>query len=214
MAVIGKLAADPRWATGAMIDHRTQLRLSFRPEILALWMHFALASIAVAAIAALWPARRPTTPGAAEPDQPADGAARGLAALALGASALQIPIGVWLLAASSTRTREALLGNDAAASACFLGGLVAAFVLLQSLAAIVMGEVAPPLRRRAAWLLAIVAVLMAATLSLGRAADAHDAKSDAQLAPDERDHSAFFSGSLLASSIVPPGNVPALIRSS
>jgi hypothetical protein len=206
MAVVGQLAGDSRWTAEAVINHRDQMELARRPEILALWIHFTLASIAVAAIFALWPAK---LRGAAAATSSADDGMglRGLAGIALAASALQLPVGGWVLATSSVATRDSLLGNDPAASACFLGGIVAALALLQALAAIAMGDLTASLRRRAAWLLVVIAVLMSATLSLGRAADG------ARHRPQAAAYS-FFSGSLLASSNVPPGNVPAFNSSS
>lgn len=175
MAVIGRLAGDAQWASTATIDHRTQLELAERPEIVALWVHFVLASIAAAAIFAMWPARsdEAAVNDGVDPDaeqQLADKhAVSGLATIALSASAFQAPVGAWLLVATGVQARDAIMGGDAATTASFLGGLVAAVALLQSLAAIAMGEATFALRRRATWLLVAVAVLMAGTLSLSRA---------------------------------------------
>ncbi len=176
MAVIGRLAGDSRWASAATIEHRELLGLVVRPEIAALWVHFALASIAAVAVVAMWPAR----PGEAAvndgvtcaDEEPLSNkrALRGLATIALTASALQAPVGAWLLVATEVPARDAIMGGDAAASASFIGGLVAAVPLLQTLAAIAMGEATFALRRRAIWLLVAVAVLMAGTLSFSRAA--------------------------------------------
>ena len=107
MAVIGKLASDPRWSAQSVITHRTLLALAIRPEVLALWIHFALASVAVAAIAALWPSRGATV----ESEEPevqtnADAADdRRLAKLALAATALQLPVGVWVLVTTGGAAR-------------------------------------------------------------------------------------------------------------
>jgi hypothetical protein len=83
---------------------------------------------------------------------------------------LQIPIGLWMLATASAASRDALMGGGIAASACFLAGIAAAIGRLQTLAAISLGEEAPRIRRRAAWLLAAVVALMSATLTLSRMA--------------------------------------------
>jgi hypothetical protein len=171
MAVIGKLAGDPGWAEAAVIDHRTLLTLARRPEIVAMWMHFVLASVAVAAVAALLPG---AAAGGEAPSLDAPGplvaerGIRGLAGIALTASALQAPVGAWLLLAVGASTRDALLGGDLVASACFVGGVVAAIALLQALAAIALGDVTAARRRRTAWLLVAVAVLMSATLLFSR----------------------------------------------
>jgi hypothetical protein len=175
MAVIGRLAGDARWASAATIDRRTLLGLAARPEIVALWVHFVLASIAAAAVVAMWPPRSDeavVNDGVnGSEDKPLSNkrALRGLATIALTASALQAPVGAWLLVATSAQARDAIMGGDAATSACFVGALVAALALLQTLAAIAMGDQTFALRRRATWLLVIVAGLMAGTLSLSRA---------------------------------------------
>ena len=165
MAVIGKLAANPRWATAEQIPRAELLRLFARPEILALWAHFVLASFAAAAIAALWPARGESAEaGATKPWTR-------LAAVALVASLLQLPVGLWLLLASGDAERNAMLGDGLVASGCLVAGVVTALGLLQSLAVVTMGDVAPAIRRRCVVMLVIVATLMTATLATSRRAD-------------------------------------------
>ncbi len=164
MAVIGKLAADPRWTTAEQIPRVDLVRLSARPEVLALWVHFTLASLAAAAIIAMWPKR-----GEAEASE-SNGVFRRLAGVALAASLVQLPVGLWLLLTSGDAERNAMLGETVAASASLLAGVAAALGLLQSLAAVTMGDAAPAMRRRSGVLLAIVAVLMTATLTTSRKA--------------------------------------------
>ncbi len=164
MAIIGKLAGDARWAADAMIERRALLRLAARPEVLALWLHFVLASITGAAVFALWPARGEAPNG---PDD--DRVMSRLAGAALAASLLQLPVGAWVLLASRARTQEALLGDDATATACFALGVLLAVGLLQSLAAVTFGDAAPATRRRVGWLFLAVAVMMSATLTASRA---------------------------------------------
>jgi hypothetical protein len=167
MAVIGKLAADPRWATEASISHAALLRLVRRPDVLALWLHFILASIAAAAIVALWPSRSESSTALTEPSERI---LRQLAAAALVATLAQLPVGVWLLTSAETAERNAMLGQGVATSTLFLGSLVAAFVLLHALARATLGDVDPTTRRRSAWLLLAVVVLMSATLTASRRA--------------------------------------------
>jgi hypothetical protein len=162
MAVIGRLAVDPSWAADEVIPRAALLRLAARPEILALWMHFVLAAFAGAAIAALWPVR------GAEADVADTSPWRPLAAAALVASLLQLPVGVWLTATSSPAMRDALLGGELYASACFLAGVLAALWLMHTLALIALGDATPAMRRRAGWSLVVVALLMTATLVTGR----------------------------------------------
>jgi len=166
MAVIGELAADPRWASAEVLDRPALLQLWRRPEILSLWIHFVLASLAVAPIAALWQRARRDK----ELDDPnAEPIVRRLGAWALGATLLQLPVGLWLLAAADDSVRESMMGRDAAASLFFAGGLVAAMGLVQALVGIALGE-GPRGVQRAGWLLVLVTVLMSATLRTSRTA--------------------------------------------
>ena len=136
--------------------------------------------------------------------------------VALVASALQIPVGAWMLVVSSTPAQTRCLGGDVAASGCFLAGVVAAIVLLQTLGAIALGDAAAGMRRRAAILLVVVAVLMTATLTLSRKTANSIGEESTAEEPLLRgaSYGVFGSGSLMASSNVPPGNLPSLISSS
>lgn len=169
MAVIGNLASDPRWAPAELIDRPSLLKLWMRPEVLALWLHFVLASLAVAAIAALWPSRRDS--GAQTPAG-VEAVYRRLAGAALAATALQAPVGIWVLVTTSPRARDALMGQQVAASALLVAGIVAALGLFQSIAHVALGDASPALRRRAAWFAIGVALLMAGALVVSRRAQA------------------------------------------
>src|SRR5262249_38091594 len=151
-----------------VITHRALLGLSSRPEVLALWIHVVLASVATAAIAALW---RPK--GSENGEHAADvaGAARWLGGIALVASLLQLPVGAWVLVASEAPARDALMGNDALTSALFIAGIVAALGLMHCLAAIALGDATPSMCRRSCLLVVAVAALMTATLTLSRRGD-------------------------------------------
>jgi hypothetical protein len=179
MAVLGELAADPRWAADEQIDRAALLRLWARPEILALWAHFVLASLAVAPIAALWPSPRRDSEARLN-DSPA--IVRRLGAWALAATLLQIPVGLWLLAASDAAARDSMLGENLWASACFAGGVLAALWLLQTLTAIVLGDKRSAVRR-AGLLLVLVTTLMSATLRASRAPSIEKAPRDHATAP-------------------------------
>lgn len=201
MAVVGRIANEPRWAEGAVITRRAMVQMSLRPEILSLWVHFSLASFAVAAVAAIGLVESPATHDAASATRTADPPerlTRGLAGIALAASALQLPVGGWLLAASEVGMRDAMLGGDLPATASLLGGVLATMALLQSLAALMMGDATLAMRRRTIWLTLVVVVLMSATLSLARAAGAAPVRRASHAQPPAA--SSFFSGSLLAAS--------------
>jgi hypothetical protein len=165
MAVLGKLVVDPSWAAEEVLERRDLLRLWIRPEILARWVHFTLASIAVATIAGLVVAGRhvddATSAAAVRPW-------RRLAGAALAASVLQLPTGLWLLVVGDGRSQAAMMGEDLVATASFGGAVIAALALLHTLAAVALGETSRTVRRRAAWLLAAVVLLMSVTLRYSR----------------------------------------------
>ncbi|HYO24777.1 MAG TPA: hypothetical protein VEQ85_07490 [Lacipirellulaceae bacterium] len=169
MAVIGRLAADPRWTTAELIDRRTLLGLWARPEVLALWAHYTLASLAVACVAGMWPGEAARAPEESPRPAGTEGRlTRGLAHGALGATALQLPVGGWLLAATPPQARDMLLGGSILASATFLAGIGLSLALLHTLAAAAMGDGALAVRRRAVLLMVAVAATMTGTLLLSR----------------------------------------------
>jgi hypothetical protein len=160
MAVIGELAADPRWASGDVLDRRALLALWKRPEIAATWLHFVLASLAAASIAAMWIRRHDDD----------EAAFRGLGLWALLTTACQVPAGVWMVITRNASVRDALLGGQLLATALFAAGVLAALGLLQVLLAVVLGEGEWAVRR-AGWLLLFVTLLMTATLRHSRGAE-------------------------------------------
>lgn len=207
MTVIGKLANDPLWASERVIDREALMHLAMRPEVLAFWLHFTLASIAAAAIISAAVAPREAT----EPEH--QGMFRRLAGAALAATLAQLPVGVWLLVAGGNAERDAMLGEQLLASVAFMGGVIAALALAYTLAMIALGDAAPNMRRRSGWLLVAVAVLMSATMTASRRERRVERARQGRARPsavsvNER-VGYFASGSLLASSSVPPGNVPA-----
>jgi hypothetical protein len=164
MAAMGKIAANPRWVREAVITHRVLLRLATRPEVLSLWLHFVLASVAGAAILAIC-----TAEGMRRETAAVDSVAvRRLAAAALIATLLQLPVGAWVLLTSNGPGQDALMGQDVLATSCFSAGILLALGLTQTLAAITAGDTQQSMRGRAAGLFVAVAVLMAATLTLSR----------------------------------------------
>ncbi|HEX6962484.1 MAG TPA: hypothetical protein VF175_11495 [Lacipirellula sp.] len=171
MAVLGELAADATWTREQVIDRAALLRLWRRPEILALWAHFVLASFAVAPIAALWRAYMPK--GRAKEDV-AGRQARWLGGVALVATLSQLPVGLWLLSTGSGSEQRAIMGGDLVAMLCFAGSMLAVPWLLHTLVAVTLGEG----RRavvRAGYLLMAITILMTATLRQSRGASGADA---------------------------------------
>ncbi|MEM8947044.1 MAG: hypothetical protein AAGD11_17855 [Planctomycetota bacterium] len=161
MSVLGKVAADPAWAKAEVLDRPALLTLMRRPEIVALTTHFALASIAVAAIAILY---FMSGSGATEKARRQMSLARGAAWIALIVSALQLPVGVWLVASLPKSGLGALMGENLTASAAFATALLLTLMLLQKLLTIAIGEVTASELRHPSWLLMIIVLLMTVSL--------------------------------------------------
>jgi hypothetical protein len=164
MAVLGELAADPAWAKADVIDRAALLQLWARPEVISLWAHFVFASIAVSCVATMLPTRSSSLE---EREEPASRVDRRLGAVALVVSALQIPVGLWLLGTTGVGERDLILGGGLIATLCFGGGVLAALWLLQTLLAVTLGEGRSAVLRSAALLVAVT-VLMTATLRATR----------------------------------------------
>jgi len=176
MAVLGELAANPAWADAEVLERKALIRLWIRPEVLSLWAHFALASIAVGFTAALAICHRAARD---ETEKVDDRTARRLAGWALGATVLQIPVGIWLLLASDPAAQQAMMGESWLATIGLAGGVWVALGVMQSLATIVWGGSDRRQVDRACILLAITVTLMSFTLRSSRQAGAPSA-ADAQ----------------------------------
>jgi len=162
MVVLGKLAADPLWTKTAILDRPAFRELLFRSDVLSLINHFGLASLTVAAVAVLVLLSRSRWDDLDQPS--AKQIARKAAAFALLASALQIPVGLWVLATTTGGERNALTGGDPLSSLLFVVGMVLTFVLLQRLTAVALGEFDSGSLRRVGWLLVVLVLVMTATL--------------------------------------------------
>jgi len=162
MVVLGKLVADPSWSEIEVI-HRPEFReLMFRSDVLSLTIHFVLSSFAVAAVAALLLLSRQARDDSQQSS--VKQVARGAAVIALLASLLQVPVGIWVLATLSGAERNTLTGGDPIASLMFVSGLLLTFLLLQRLASIAFGDVQPGTLRRVGILLIVLVLVMTATL--------------------------------------------------
>ncbi len=162
MIVLGKLASTPTWSKEAIIERPDFVKLMARGEVVSLTLHFCLASIAVAGVAALVLLARTAVEDSQQSS--AKKIARGSAVFALVASLLQLPIGVWVLVTLSGAERNTLTGGAPVASLMFVGGMLLTFVLLQRLVAVAMGDVEPGVLRRVGWLLVVLVLMMTATL--------------------------------------------------
>jgi hypothetical protein len=152
------------------MDAAAYRRLLVRGDVLSLALHHVAASLALAgialAVAAVFPCRR--TARTSDAPAASAGGARVGAALALVATAAQLPLGVWVLI--ERPERELYLGGNLLVTALFIAALVPALGLLHYLAAVALGEATRPAVARAAALLASVVVLMVLALDLARSA--------------------------------------------
>jgi hypothetical protein len=176
MVVIAKLSANALWATEVVasgpIDHQAFLKLILRGEVLALSMHFMVASLVVAAMVTVWLlgislAKNPGDIPDREP-QPTDLDRQKLvgraALMAILGTLAQIPVGIWILTTLPPASRQAVLGGHAMASLCFAVGIMTSLALVQQLLSIAQGEFNHPIARRSVWLLGVTVVLMIVTL--------------------------------------------------
>ncbi|BBO34884.1 hypothetical protein [Lacipirellula parvula] len=170
MGVIGELAANADWTDVQVIDRAALLKLWQRPEILSLWAHFALASVAVGCTAVLALAGiRPVSDSEADATTgDEDLTTRRLAAWALGATLLQIPVGIWLLLASDEAAQQSMMGENWLATIGLAGGVWVALGVMQSLAALAWGGSDRRQTYRACALLVLTVLLMSMTLRTSR----------------------------------------------
>lgn len=181
MAVLGELAANPAWTDAEVLERKALIRLWIRPEVLSLWAHFTLASIAVGFVAALAICHRAVRDEIEKVD---DRTARSLAGWALGATVLQIPVGIWLLLASDTAAQQAMMGESWLATIGLAGGVWVALGVMQSLATIAWGGSDRRQADRACILLAITVTLMSFTLRASRQAETAPAEARHPTAAD------------------------------
>lgn len=206
MAVIGKLAVNPAWTIKPTIDRKILLELAARDDVVSLTIHFSMASFAVAGVTALWLLAR-------RGKQALDGAdsrlvARVMAGVALVATVLQLPVGMWVLVSMSRVSRDALMGSSPMASLPFLAAIVLAILLMGRLLAVTLGEVRLKELHRAGWLLLLTTLMMTATMRYSRGHGYNEGRLTVYLAA-----SSPSSGSFSTSSNGPPGSLLAFIKS-
>jgi hypothetical protein len=167
--MLALMSTRPELAEAAL-DRSLYLSLFTDAETLARVTHHWLASITTAGVALLLLASRcrPRTQPDAHTesiDRPATFAAR----VALLATALQLPAGIWLLLASPAKAQSQLLGGDMATTALFATAIFAMVLLLQSLATAAFGDNSRSTAIRTAALLLAVLLMMSFVLHRTRA---------------------------------------------
>jgi hypothetical protein len=160
-SVMARIAEDPKQVTGP-IGPREFRQLMAAGHTLPFMVHFALASVAVAAVSLL-PSLVPQT--SSETGAERDAAKRRLVAgAALAATLLQIPVGIWLLMRLEPLAQHRLMGSDLGGTLALSSSVLTAVWLMHHLATAAMGE--PTLRdaRRIRTGMMIVVLLMTAAL--------------------------------------------------
>ena len=173
MGVFGRLVVQPTWAQAATLHRPELLQLMGRPEILALSVHFALASLTTALMAAGWIVSKQVVGesdarDSAEDVQAARRFVRQSYGAALAVTVVQLGSGVWLLVALTAVDRGRLLGGQWPASLVFAAGLFSALKLLERLGVVTWGADLGKGPRQAMHWLVLTVVLMTASLWASR----------------------------------------------
>jgi hypothetical protein len=163
---------------GQVLDVDLYRQLLFDGETLSRVVHHWLAGVAVAAVAAMMLGARGSDfgelsrtglgTGDSEDEVRRAGIVRAAARVALGATMLQIAVGVWVLIAMPAAMQSQLLGEDWIATALFGASMIAALGLMHHLSIISLGRTSRPSVYRTALVLVAVVLLMVATLHRAR----------------------------------------------
>ena len=164
--LVASKLSDSGQTSGAVIGAPLFRRLMLSDELPALATHFALASLAMAGLMLLGLALRIRRQGAPEEDYARLSLWGGRVALV--PTLLQLPVGLWVLSSLPATMQNRLMGNDAAATLCFLASLAAALWLMRELVAIALGERERSQLIRAMVLMVAVVMLMTASQQLAR----------------------------------------------
>jgi hypothetical protein len=175
--IISALSMRPKLAE-LPLDAPLFRRMLVQGEVVSRVVHHWLASLAVAAVCAMWLAARGKGQGAGGKGDGADGGAtqaadntsiiRSAARIALLATTVQVAVGIWALLALPVAMENQVLGEDWLATALFGTSIVAALGLMHHLSVIALGDVSRRTVSRATLLMVLVVVLMSATLHRAR----------------------------------------------
>ena len=156
---VAERLADAGQISGPRITGAEFRRLMIAGETPALAVHVVLASIAVAGVMLLGLALRELRRGD-------DGSATRIAVwggrIALVPSLLQLPVGLWTLAALPAAAQSRIMGADAIGTVLFVLSLLAVFWLVSDLVKIALHEVTRPLLIRVMAAMLVTVLLMTA----------------------------------------------------
>jgi hypothetical protein len=148
------------------LDRQLYLQLLFDPEVLARVLHVWLASFAVTGLALAWVGKR----NARRHGEHDSGSVAVLGGrISLVATLLQVPVGVWVLMTLPESQQQRAMGESLACTALFSTSVVLALALMYQLALVSLGDTSSKRLRWAGVCMALVVLLMTATLHLARA---------------------------------------------
>jgi hypothetical protein len=145
-----------------VLDAPAFRKLLVEPEVISRAAHVWLASLAVSGIAVMGLSLRPGK--LAEHAVAAARVAAGGARLALVATLLQLPLGIWVLLTLEGPARNNLMGEDLLGTGLLLISILASLGLMHALATVALGEVSRQSIVRCMLLLVLVVGLMTGVL--------------------------------------------------
>jgi hypothetical protein len=148
----------------APLDRSLYVELFTDTETLARVAHHWLSSITTAGVALMLLATRRSRTQTETPTESIDWPAIFAARIALCATVLQLPTGLWLLLASPAKAQSQLLGGEISTTLLFATAILTMVVLLQNLAAAALGDSSRSTAVKTALLLLTVLLLMAYVL--------------------------------------------------
>jgi len=154
-----ELAAAPGDPAISSAEFRAMM---FTPSVLAQVLHHVLSAVAVGGVSLMVYVTRRISAGQAM-DTPQPLAVSG-ARIALVASLMQIPVGLWLITTLAPSARGSVLGSDLLTTGLFLAAMVAALGLLHYLSTAALGETDRRHSRTTLVMLVLVILLMTGTL--------------------------------------------------
>ena len=120
------------------------LNLWQRPQILSLWAHFTLASVAVGCTAVIALAGVGASRYARFRNRSRRRSHHAtIGGWAMGATVLQIPVGIWLLLASDEAAQQSMMGDNCSPTVGLAGGVWVALGVMQSLSVVRLGRLRP-----------------------------------------------------------------------
>ncbi len=165
--VVAAMLSSGEFPASVPLNDATFPRLVWQDEILAMTVHFWLASFAVAGVMLAMlagPTLSKDDPDAARRARLIVGGAR----LALAVTLLQIPVGMWILTVAPPLRQRQLMGGDWLGTSLLVASVLLALWLMHQLAAIALGATRRQAVLRAAALLLAVIVLMSGVVRSAR----------------------------------------------